>query len=60
MTGAVPARPGPGWTDGNDSDPGITLLQLLPFAAAALAGVLAVRSRRRRTRREGPDGARAG
>jgi MYXO-CTERM domain-containing protein len=59
VTGAVPARPGRGWTDGNDSDPGITLVQLLAFGAA-LAGVLAVRRRRRRTRREGPDGGRAG
>ena len=41
----------PDWSDRNDSDPGITLLQLLPWLAAGLlftAGAVAARRRRRR------------
>jgi hypothetical protein len=41
----------PDWTDRNDSDPGITLLQVLPWLAAGLlftAGAVAARRRRRR------------
>ena len=41
----------PDWTERNGSDPGITLLQVLPWLAAALlftVGVVAARRRRRR------------
>jgi len=48
----------PDWTDRNDSDAAITLLQLLPWLAAGLlftAGVVAARRRRRRDP-SSPDG----
>jgi hypothetical protein len=40
----------PGWTDRNDSDPGITILQLFVWLMAGLlfAGGFAVARRRRR------------
>ena len=48
----APARPAaPGWTEANESDPGVTLLQLFAFLAAALA--LGLVLRRRRTTRAG-------
>ena len=41
----------PDWSDRNDSDPGITFLQLLPWLAAGLLfTAVAVAARRRRRR----------
>jgi hypothetical protein len=38
----------PGWRNANDSDPGITLLQLMPLLAIPLLATVMVRRWRRR------------
>jgi MYXO-CTERM domain-containing protein len=40
----------PEWTDENGPDPGITILQLLPFLALPILGAVLVRRWRRRRR----------
>jgi quinol-cytochrome oxidoreductase complex cytochrome b subunit len=43
----------PDWTDFNESDPGITLLELFAWLASALLFALAFHAFRRRRRRSG-------